>query len=731
MHFMVETLRYARLDTPFVNRFNPYPHQVDTLKRIREAIKHCQTICIENTSVTGSGKTLANFAATILDGIHTCGVYPTNELMSDQGVSLYPYLGDEITFLDGQGLIEIRSVHSHMRTNAHALHWATGEQVPLALLTNPDVLYLVMYNLYGQMFSTFGKNFGDRGFQNMLTNYPVIAFDEFHLYNAKQAANAAFIMGTMKELAPDKPHVFIFSSATPQEQFKEYVRRLGLSAIPVTDTPSHAENSKVVCEPIHVHLFPADLLRWKGGDAIRDRLETILRWAKSHSTLARGVFIVDSVYEAKRIAADLRQYGIPPSDIGEVHGYMASEDRARSLLCHFSVGTTTIDVGVNLTDKKHKDFLVCEARSAAQAIQRLGRIGRDGREPEHIAIPNTVWLAVPEHVYKYIQDQGVDETTLTRQELNLLLEGAYLPTETFFAYTRKYSPLEAAAACERIQQQHFTDTASQAMEKMHRLIPTLYDRKLPGSKEQTEKRYTYYHKEQQKKWSTYGVEVKGSHHKNRYFLSDLESFRGGLESDFTVAVYDELDKQLGMIPVKTYTLPFIVRRTKYTELTKEQFFALLKEKHPQQGESWQQELECQPNLLGYIHVERLIDEKENNVYFEIRKSLIGGIFHQVIRLQGLTIGGDNAQLRTNAPGINETLKKRSLNCWVSEHNNFTFSDTKHLPPLFAIYPLHLMMPNGKYNNGSIAFGLDAFLLESISKRVGRIRSRSDNSAIIL
>src|SRR5258708_3792337 len=80
--------------------------------------------------------------------------------------------------------------------HAETLAWATGEDMRVAVLTNPDVLYLAMYDLYGQMFSTFHKSFGERVFQHMLGNYPVIAFDEFHLYSANQIANADFIMGT-------------------------------------------------------------------------------------------------------------------------------------------------------------------------------------------------------------------------------------------------------------------------------------------------------------------------------------------------------------------------------------------------------------------------------------------------------------------------------------------------------------------------------------------------------
>jgi len=348
-----------------------------------------------------------------------------------------------------------------------------------------------------------------------------------------------------------------------------------------------------------------------------------------------------------------------------------------------------------------------------------------------ITIPNTAWLAVPEYVYNYMEQQGIQETTIIRERLNRLLEEAYLAHETFFAYTLKYSPLEAVAACERIQQQDFEDTVARSKEKLHQLVPTLYASRIPANQEQGERQYTSYSKQQQYIWRKYGTEVKGSHAKNRYFLSDLESFRGGLESDFTVAIYDELDEGLGMVPVKTYTLPFVLRRTQCVELGNEQFLTLLKRKNPQQGEIWQQALEQQRNLLGYIHVKGLIDGKANDVYFEISKLLIGATFHQVIRLQGFTIGGNNTPLRTDVQSINGRLKKQSLNCWVSEHNSFTLNEAKHLPPLFAIYPLHALLPNGKYHTWSVAFGLDAFFLECITQNRRRMTNRTDDTAIIL
>ena len=82
------------------------------------------------------------------------------------------------------------------------------------------------------------------------------------------------------------------------------MQRLGIKANTVTDTPS--ETGRVVCEPVEINLLPADLLRWQGGDTVRAALDEILDWADRCDPLARGVFIVDSVYEAKRIAEELR-----------------------------------------------------------------------------------------------------------------------------------------------------------------------------------------------------------------------------------------------------------------------------------------------------------------------------------------------------------------------------------------------------------------------------------------
>ncbi len=154
----------------------------------------------------------------------------------------------------------------------------------------------------------------------------------------------------------------------------------------------------------------------------------------------------------------------------------------------------------------------------------------------------------------------------------------------------------------------------------------------------------------------------------------------------------------------------------------------------------------QPDDIGEVHGYMATEERAvallrrfsvgtttiNETYFEVRSGRIENAFEQVIRLEGLTIAAENIYLRTSANSINAQLEKKALNCWVSERNGFKLSDSLHLPPLFAIYPLRAFRTNGTYYQWSIAFGLDAFLLASLPLKRRRVAGiRSDNTAIII
>src|SRR5207244_9243881 len=89
--------------------------------------------------------------------------------------------------------------------------------------------------------------------------------------------------------------------------------------------------------------------------------------------------------------------------VGELHGYMDRDAQRGALERKFTVGTTTIDVGVDFTGKQAKDFIVFEARSAEQFAQRLGRIGRQRRRQQDI--PNYALALVPDNVHNALAEK--------------------------------------------------------------------------------------------------------------------------------------------------------------------------------------------------------------------------------------------------------------------------------------------------------------------------------------
>ena len=717
MQLLVDGLRYETVDEPFIDRLKPYQHQARTLALARKAIADRETICIVNASVTGSGKTLANFASAILDGTPTLGVYPTNELIRDQEGALRQYLSQsDVVHVDSVELDHWQDVMK-VRGHSEALLPIVSCWEKRALLTNPDILYLMAYDLYGYSYKV---GYRERIFQAILNEYPIIAFDEFHLYDAKQVGNVAFIVGVIARLAPNKPHVFIFSSATPRNVREWAESRLGLRVEEVTDQLSLA--GRVICEPIDgLTLVPTDLSRWKGLETIQETVWPEVQAYLNNAPISRGVFILDSVYDAKALASWMAaKYG--DEAVGEIHGYMDREACAGNLERRFTVGTTTIDVGVDLTGKKAKDFIVFEARSGAQFTQRLGRLGRRGRELAEIAVPNRAWALVPHYVNKFVarqlKDTGVDiQQYLPRNDVLHGVETAYTPKEEFRRYWTVYSPYEAAAAKKRILSAYLSDRRDVAEENLRRVICELYrglGRDAPA--EQVAHFGKGIEADQDDVWKQFGrvIErqgVDGKIYQDRY-LDDIEAFRGG--GEFQVALYDMLDERRDFFPFKVYNLPFVLRRVIFHELSKGSFEKLVKQKGGKRAEYFLRRVE-RAGVLGYMQVEGLT-EQVTRFWFQVEEA-------ELLNQSGPLFKLDGWEIALDAPWtidkINSTLAKHLQIVWIAQMSPWDLSNNFNLPPMFQIYPLQPVGLNGRSTIGdrfwSVAFGLSAFLLSTVSK----------------
>lgn len=171
-----------------------------------EALERKETLCLFLVTPTGSGKTLASYTHSILTGELVLGVYPTNELIADQERALkaeFEALGtNRVLRVDSSELDRWQvdfDLKRHSETLETLLRWQP------VLLTNPDILFYLFFGLYqGQ------PGIAQRLFTLVGDVYSTFVFDEFHLYNIKQVADVAFLVGALQRINPARGRVFIF-----------------------------------------------------------------------------------------------------------------------------------------------------------------------------------------------------------------------------------------------------------------------------------------------------------------------------------------------------------------------------------------------------------------------------------------------------------------------------------------------------------------------------------------
>jgi CRISPR-associated helicase Cas3 len=713
-------LHYTKVDAPFLFNLTPLQHQRETLSQVECAMQQKRTLAIINASVTGNGKTLANYAYSLLHNpTPTIGVYPTNELIKDQERTLRERGINSLIRIDS---IELDALQKQIEARAHAqvLHAITGNwtsECPV-VLTNPDIPYLLMYNLYA--YHRPFQGYRERVLQNIINNYPIIVFDEFHSYNVKQEANAAFIVATAACLALNKPHIFIFSSATPDlSRLEHYLRRVGIELRYVHTPPS--ASGELVCEPIDIEMIPADLSHWQGRETIENEFGRILSFLEKYPA-SRGVFILDSVYEAKLLAQHLaRRFGW--DQVGELHGYLDADARRGALERRFTVGTTTIDVRVDFTGKQAKDFIVFEARSAEQFVQRLGRIGRQRRAQQDI--PNYALALVPAYVYNALKEKYatlLQSSTCSREDFSAAIRDAYTSPNLFTGYLTKYAPLEATAAVKRILKQFTTDVQPEYADRLKGTVVGLFPRKdgSPFLFDSLSRRQWYtwkcFGESKTQSWNIDGKKVE----RETIYFKELEQFRGS--SDLSCAIYDCLDEARGFFPFKIYHLPFVTRRTRFREIEEEAFLEHLKrfqERFPAKVETLEKNLRKE-QVLNYVVVSELVEGVPQKLSFELDLGEVIDCTEQLHRFTSLRLHLQ-ALPPCSVENANEAIRKVNRETgwlgWVSQQSPYDLTRIHKLPPLFELFPLNVVgTGGGESKYWSLALGLSAIFMDSLPLR---------------
>ncbi|MDJ1180258.1 type I-D CRISPR-associated helicase Cas3' [Roseofilum sp. BLCC_M91] len=670
---------------------HPYQYQWEAYKLISEAFESKRTLCLFLITPTGSGKTLTSYGYSINTGKPMFGVYPTNELLADQERTLleeYEKVGsNRVIRVDSKALDEWQI---NLELQRHSQTLETLLNYKPVLLTNPDILFYVAFGLYPKINSLRQRLW------ELVGSYRLFAFDEFHLYNVKQQADTAYFVGALNAINSEVGRVFIFASATPNLEMVNLLRdKLGLWVEVVESHPSDNPDARIIAHPVNLKLVPAELNRWQGLQALDESFDEIESFNQQYSD-ARYVAIFDSV--AAAIGAAKRFINAFDFDlVGEIHGLSSTVMRQEALAKKVTIGTSTIEVGVDFKNKFEKDFLTLEARTSSQFIQRFGRIARHSKS---LSIPNEVLALVPDYVYNFLGEKTQSNPTLTRDELRELIEEAYRQPQEFKGYLAKHACVEMIEATNLVLAMFQPDTKPQIKEEITKVIENL-----------TGKDYS---KAQKKRWR----------YENELILKPLLTFRG---NGFEAAIIDERDdKDIGF-PVKRYNLMFLLRRGVFQELDEKTFVAKLDNicsgkpewfYEVQREKRFAKLIESSPEKLlgvyGFLKLIGLIDEsqKTRQVWFEIPEDNISGKVGQVTTFKDLEI---KTHPKIPIRLLQRTLNRKTFVAWVIDSHPKAIKLGRALPPLFEVYELKVILPGGSLSSQSwsIAFNQDAFFLDSL------------------
>ncbi len=680
----VEPLAFAQVDDDWLPNHRPYVYQSRVYHRVQEALAKKETLCLFLTTPTGSGKTLGSYAYIINHQIPAFGVYPTNELIRDQERALKNWIDpdkeyrllriDSAQLDDWQTKLDLKR---HSETLERLMRWEP------TILSNPDILFYTFFGLYGGP-----EGLGRRLFA-LIGQYRLFVFDEFHLYNVKQMADVAFLAGALHAIHPQKGRVFLFASATPESPALPWLRdQLHLPVEVIAGEPSDAPEARTIAHPLHLTFLPADLGHWKGVEALLKYLPEIREFVNTYPA-ARLVTILDSVAGAIELARALRDL-FPDRPVGEVHGFSSEQERAEALRRPLTVGTSTVEVGIDFKDEAEKDMLLFEARTAAQFIQRLGRLAR---HEKHLPVPNRAIALVPEYVYHFVAGR-LTTLSISRQALYDLVEEAYQKPEDFERYLHVHAAAEFQEAIGKVLTMFQPDDRPRIQERLTETVQALTG------------------KSGGQAWGLYRCYKDQEH-----ILQPLLTFRG---SGFEVAILDQRGSDPGF-PAKRYNLLFLLRRGVFTELDEQEYLAQLETLADRWPEDVARERryagligrkpEDLLGVYGYFALTDLLD-KGRKIWFEVSEEQVFGRKAQVTVVEGLEVVAEpEVRLRR----LNRHLQHKQVVAWFIDRHPASIKLGRTLPPLFEIYELQIRRLGGSLSSTpwSIAFNQDAFFLDSL------------------
>jgi CRISPR-associated helicase Cas3 len=681
---------------PFIGNKNPYAHQAVQRVLIQKAMDEKKQVIIWNQAMTGAGKTLANYSYLVGDKKQKAiGIYPVNELVKDQFSSIDENLPlgkwDEIAVWTSEVLTHKRQSGESKVEQLKRLM----SKYHRIVLSNPDHLMLIAQ----ERFYNFKKGERTLLFYQLL-EYNLQIFDEFHLYNIAQMNFLAQWMALMIASAPNKPFVFVLSSATPKQSFFDLARGIGLEIWNVQEEVTKwlaseqpvVDQERTFLQAVQLEVKPSLLHQWETADKI------LADWAEVETYLekypkAKGLIILDSIHEAQTLAYRLRSKGY---DVGEVHGLSDRLKSRDALSKQLTVATSTIEVGVDFQGDIHKDFLLFEARDAGSFIQRLGRIGR-GHHPEAIA-PIQVWAYVPYHVADTIQQHA--STQMLRSELQQHVVSSYQYYQEFLPYVYKVGGMNLVHHRKLLAGHQIERENAEVLVIIEQILENMYQEGWGSHNER-------YRKWQQQKVLEPVIHFRGQNSMEAYHYRHWD---GTLAKEELETFYPDLwfwDETAPQSPLKRYDVQFVLRRRHVYFITKEEMIEKVSRYY--QGVEREDYIKAlkQDYVLGYA-VATGVRDKPAKLYWRLPIQA-SRLKEQIVRIRDVKLESSEPELKEQLIPLFNFRERKSFIAMMIPHSAHQVRLDLHLPPMFRLF-------QAKLRSGadwSIAFNSEAFQLWSI------------------
>lgn len=648
-------------------------HQVETIRSLR----FDDAPIVINEAMTGDGKTLAGWFQLLSEKWRSFAMYPTNALAYDQQQGfdelmqqwtapnwarkprhrmLSAYEIDQYSIGGGLDVSRKDELEAMMKRQDY-------------IQTNPDIFHLIMNFTYKQQgeASDFLPTF-------VTNRFRLFIFDEFHLFGIEQIASVMIAMLLIKQIENQSdPRKFLFLSATPQSQLKHLAARVGLEiADPIG---GHYEYGKL--QPSDGYrriLHGANLSLYSGHleDWVKEHFEdTIKPFFMENRSAGTGLIIANSVATAHRIHAYLKPLLEPITGEKSVQintGLTPKADKTNDF--KLLVATSTVDVGVDFKI----NLLIFESRDAASHIQRLGRLGRheNDKQGNHFQTYEAHAL-LPEWVIEGVMQKFPEDSQTSREEYRQIVQEHFSPQQDFSNYIHRWAGIQAGKLLKEMRDNSIYTQYELSREVLEQDFKALFGKSV--------RKY-------------FALKKAG----DAEIIQEASSFRGG--SSFTALIQDpETDSQ----QIVSYNLMTLLRRAELQAIPKE---ALLEEAR-RRGQNVESLEKTEP-LASYQLIGWRDDYRDITIYLDT--TLPEEKLQQVIVQNRFRI--DCAGI-PDLYELNKDLYDRNLVIFIIPNK-----DAYTIRKLLRIgFQLELFdFSDAGSISGTIAFGRDALLLDSVYQR---------------